>query len=386
MKRILILVNDYSQLQGVNSVTDQFIINRNMFHEKGIEILGVCDCRGFYHIIPKRKVEITNIRKTIKYGLKKTFLYKTFLGEFVAGVLQYLDRGYNAFKSGKKVGLDKIDYIISEDYYASLFLTHSRYKEKLIHMTHMYEEQWAMFFVSYPKLKGTFAETMINSLTQHVNRKAKKIVTICNVANRRISELRDTGTIYTIYNSASISEIDTKPGSNTVLRAAITCSITEKKGMDIFLDYIEKKNDLPFLFQIYGDGSFMPKIKESIKKNRIKNVIINGQVPEPWRQYAEIDVLILLSKSESLPMSIIEALGCGLPVIATDVGAVNEMIEDGYNGFLIRPNLDSFYNGLRTVYDNKSLLRVLGENAKKSYNQNFSPEIWVENFCKVFDE
>lgn len=385
MKKILVLVNDYNQLQGVNSVTDQFIINRDMFHEKEIEIIGVCDCYGFYSTIPNRKEETYNFNKTMKSALKKTFLYKTFLGEFVAGVVQYLNRGYNAYRSGKKVGLDNIDYIISEDYYASLFLTHSRHKEKLIHMTHMYEEQWAMFFVSYPKLKGTFAEALINRLTQYIIRKAKKVVTICNAANQRVSEFRDTGMVYTIYNSASISKINTNPGSNAVLRAAITCSITEKKGMDIFLDYIEKKNDLPFLFQIYGDGSFMPKLKESIKENRIKNVIINGQVPEPWRQYAEIDILILLSKSESLPMSIIEALGCGLPVLSTDVGAVNEMIKDGYNGFLIQPNVESFYKGLCTVYNNKSLLRVLGENARKSYNQNFTPENWVTNFCKVFD-
>lgn len=56
-----------------------------------------------------------------------------------------------------------------------------------------------------------------------------------------------------------------------------------------------------------------------------------------WGEYAakHFDVFVNVSPSEGLPLSIMEACGCGIPVIATDVGGTHEIVSDGVNGFLL---------------------------------------------------
>jgi colanic acid/amylovoran biosynthesis glycosyltransferase len=88
------------------------------------------------------------------------------------------------------------------------------------------------------------------------------------------------------------------------------------------------------------------------------------------------DYFITLSKSEGLPVSLMEACSVGLPIIATDVGGINEIVKDKINGFLLNANLD--YNEFKTVM--KQAIEIKKNNEKyKNMKQN-SRKIYLEKF------
>lgn len=57
-----------------------------------------------------------------------------------------------------------------------------------------------------------------------------------------------------------------------------------------------------------------------------------------WREYADADIFLLPSHTEDMPITVLEAMSCGLPVLATSVGSIPELIREGENGFLVPPH------------------------------------------------
>ena len=97
------------------------------------------------------------------------------------------------------------------------------------------------------------------------------------------------------------------------------------------------------------------------------------------------DVFILPSYTEGLPISILEAMSYGLPVISTPVGGIPEVIEDGENGFLITPgDKVSLYNAIIKLITNKELRKSMGEESYKKVQQHISKNISMklENIYK----
>jgi len=93
------------------------------------------------------------------------------------------------------------------------------------------------------------------------------------------------------------------------------------------------------------------------------------------RVFSESDIFILPSYSEGLPITMLEAMATGLPIIATPVGAIPEIIEDGINGFLVKSgDYKALAKKIVVLAQNKKLRRKMGQNniekIKKKYDKN----------------
>jgi glycosyltransferase involved in cell wall biosynthesis len=90
------------------------------------------------------------------------------------------------------------------------------------------------------------------------------------------------------------------------------------------------------------------------------------------RVYASLDLVVSTSYSEAMPLAIIEAMAMGLPVIATNVGGVIDMIEAGYTGFLNNlDDLEGMANNVITLMSNRSMREEMGSAARKRAQKNF---------------
>ncbi|MBD3283212.1 glycosyltransferase, partial [Candidatus Pacearchaeota archaeon] len=103
--------------------------------------------------------------------------------------------------------------------------------------------------------------------------------------------------------------------------------------------------------------------------------------------YQAMDVHVLASLSETTSLSTLEAMSCGLPVLATPVGYIKEYIKDLNNGILIKKQDSYFlYRKLEFLMQDSQLRKELGENARQTVVKKFSWEHTVESILKVFDE
>ncbi len=154
-----------------------------------------------------------------------------------------------------------------------------------------------------------------------------------------------------------------------------------QKGFDLLLRaFVElsKKNHRIELHTIgeWISNDFHHEMKSMITLNKIENrVVFNGisHGKEKWHIFSECQVLVLPSLMEGQPLVILEALGCGLPVIATTVGAVPETIADGTNGFLVEPgSADQLVTALEKIISAPALRRSMSQENIALFQKRFT--------------
>ena len=102
--------------------------------------------------------------------------------------------------------------------------------------------------------------------------------------------------------------------------------------------------------------------------------------------YNSVDAFVLPSLSENLPNTIMEAMACGVPCVAFDVGGIPEMIDHKENGFLARfQNVEDLANGIRYVLSPKNNER-LGKAAREKVLECYSEKIVAQQYIKVYEQ
>ena len=98
---------------------------------------------------------------------------------------------------------------------------------------------------------------------------------------------------------------------------------------------------------------------------------------------AEQNIYILMSQNEGLPISIIEAMRAGLPVISTKVAGIPEIVKEGYNGLLLQPSTEELVPILENLdkYDWKDM----GNNSRKRFEDELTFDRMRKAFCDMFD-
>ena len=123
-------------------------------------------------------------------------------------------------------------------------------------------------------------------------------------------------------------------------------------AFDVFQQYLKSADARLFLV---GDGEDRESLEEDAKQRGIEEKVIFWRSVSheqlPWILNAS-DVFFMSSRAEGLPNALLEAMSCGLPVVATAVGGIPEVIEDGVNGFLLHSwDVDSACAKLAVVLD-----------------------------------
>jgi glycosyltransferase involved in cell wall biosynthesis len=102
----------------------------------------------------------------------------------------------------------------------------------------------------------------------------------------------------------------------------------------------------------------------------LTNVEFRGQLDNVEAIWAEHHALVLSSRFEGMPLVVVEAMLCGRPCIATDVGGNRELIRDGVNGFLAKaPTVELLDEAMNRAWENRNRLRAMGEVSARDVRQ-----------------
>jgi len=137
-----------------------------------------------------------------------------------------------------------------------------------------------------------------------------------------------------------------------------------------------------------GDGDTMAQARDFVDARRLADVVEFAG----WRHdlpavYRSIDALVLSSVNEGTPVAVIEAMAAGLPVVATRVGGVPDVITDGKTGLLVESGAaDSLAAAMRRLADAPEECRRLGAAAREAVRARFSAERLVSDVTALYTE
>ena len=133
--------------------------------------------------------------------------------------------------------------------------------------------------------------------------------------------------------------------------------------LNSFTSFAERHPDARL--QLLGEGELWDDMKELAKELQIDEKVefagLQSNV-SPWLHDA--DLFILPSKYEGMPMTLIEAMGTGLPIIASKVGGIPDMLTDNYDALLIKPNVENLCNAMERLYSDQRLRAQFGTRAR----------------------
>lgn len=137
--------------------------------------------------------------------------------------------------------------------------------------------------------------------------------------------------------------------------------------IDAFYKIINKKPNVKLI--MVGTGPEENTLKKRVSKLGLeKAVIFTGKLPPTNlpEYYQAADIFVLPSYTEGLPLSILEAMSCGLPIITTNVGGIPEVVENGKNGFIIDPgDADKLKEKLEKITVDENLRDKFSEESTK---------------------
>ena len=186
---------------------------------------------------------------------------------------------------------------------------------------------------------------------------------------------------YFIHNGININEMRSllqKPESSDEKRYLLCIAAhNEKKGIDVLLHAFSQLTvrDPSIRLFLVGDGPLRHKHEELTKVLGLQNCVSflgeRGR-SDVVKLLHGCELLVLPSRSEPFGIVIIEAMACQKPVIATAVGGIPEIIENGKNGILVEPdNPDSLYKAICSILENEAFKNQLGANGYARVCENF---------------
>jgi glycosyltransferase involved in cell wall biosynthesis/GT2 family glycosyltransferase len=156
------------------------------------------------------------------------------------------------------------------------------------------------------------------------------------------------------------------------------------------------KDQLPAVFFIIGDGTLKHTMQRQLTDNGIQwqegdkqsgspTVIFTSWIHDIVPSLQAMDILALTSLNEGTPLSIIEAQGCGIPVVATDAGGVKDSFVNHSSGFLVpQQNSDELYATLKKLTLDKPLRKEMGMHGQHFAAQQFSKQAEIKNYKNFY--
>lgn len=173
--------------------------------------------------------------------------------------------------------------------------------------------------------------------------------------------------------------------SPEVLQCAYIGRITRIKRPDRFLDVVSeiKSRGLNLEFFIAGDGELLKQCQARIISEELPVTLLGWQ-SDIEKILSAADIVVLTSDNEGTPLSLIQAGMAGLPVVATNVGSVSEVVVNGSTGIVTDIGVSEIADALERLCQNPGLRAVMGADAREFTLANFGVQRLVNDHEELY--
>ncbi len=167
-------------------------------------------------------------------------------------------------------------------------------------------------------------------------------------------------------------------------------TLKPRKGISTLIDaakiVIQKIPNVKFL--IIGKGPQKNELERKVKfLNLQNNVMFYDFIENVNEAYSIFNLMVLSSLTEGLPAVLLEAMFFGVPIVATKVGGIPEIIEDGVSGILIPPeDPEGLAEAIVKTYENPNFASEMAKNAYIRFEKYFTAEKMARQYEKVYKE
>lgn len=209
--------------------------------------------------------------------------------------------------------------------------------------------------------------------------------------------------VIVVYNGVDFSKysLDKETEDASRMRARIGIKADEKvvgmvsnikniKGYEYFLAAakIIKERGHKIKFAVAGEGSDEERFKRIVDEYGLRGSLVSlGLCKDVSSVFAIIDIFMYSSLSEGFSNVILEAMACGKPIVATDVGGTSEMLKDGYSGMLVPPrDAESLARATINLLENEKMADNLAANVKSEVAEYFRIEECVSQYEFIYED
>lgn len=261
----------------------------------------------------------------------------------------------------------------------------------------------ASFYGDFARVKKLKGGSLILSAAKRVD----KVVALTEeIEKELISNGFSRNKIIIIPNGVNIELFSPKKksGSQSFLKICYIGRLEDGKGLEILISAFGsvKKKCSQARLVVVGHGSKIPELKQQIERlNLFNHIDLVGEKEDVLNYYHQSDILIAPSESEGMSNVLLEAMACGLPVIASDIGGNVELIgkkmeeirgDEGTryficaNGILVPPrDVTSLSGAILKLWDNRTLSEGMGCSARRIVEDLYTLDQVAEKYISLYE-
>lgn len=232
----------------------------------------------------------------------------------------------------------------------------------------------------------------LNTMLKMVFKENTPVVALSELERKAIVERYAVKTISVLPNCVEIKEQppikDTKEESLTI---GYIGRITKEKGMEYLLEATKtlKKEGVKFKLMLAGkediQDEFIPLFKEILCEDFVYEGVVSGNKKDEFIN--KLDLFILPSFFEGLPMSLLECMASGVAPVTTNVGSISDVVIDGKNGLFIEVKDSlSIYNAINELDRDRERLYKISFEAYQTIKSKFSPKEYIKQLNNIYNK
>ena len=228
-------------------------------------------------------------------------------------------------------------------------------------------------------------------IVRYVLDHSASIIVLSEYWKQRISEITRNPAVVPILNPILVDDTVSEASPRESCTLLFLGRLVERKGIYVLLEAVAQLvTEFPNLKLLCaGDGDLQSVADASVKLDIPGRVRFLGWVSGRQKQQLleSASVFVLPSFAEGLPMSVLEAMAAGLPVVATTVGGIPDLIGDGKEGILVPPrDTNSLRKALEFLLRDEKIRAEMGRKGYERYRTEFSAELVVPKIEAIYKE